>query len=200
MQFIFQDVNNNQVFDAGDAIFIVCGDSAGEPAIDYPSSRKTWSMTLVMDTTIAASKQRAPQAGDVYRISTMKPFRTGEYFEFTTTSPTLSTQQAKYDITKVAVVPNPYVGADSWEPTTTSVGRGNRFVYFIHLPSKCTIRIYTISAQLVQTLYHDSNIDNGQEPWNLISRDGMNIAYGVYVFHVDAPGIGSFISKFAIMK
>ncbi|MGA7160266.1 MAG: hypothetical protein WBZ48_04650 [Bacteroidota bacterium] len=200
VQFIFQDVNNNQVFDAGDAIFIVCGDSAGEPAIDYPSSRKAWSMTLIMDTTIAQSKQRAPQVGDVYRISTKKPFRTGEYFEFTTTSPTLSTQQAKYDITNVAVVPNPYVGADSWEPTTTAVGRGNRLVYFIHLPSKCTIRIYTISAQLVQTLYHDSNIDNGQEPWNLISRDGMNIAYGVYVFHVDAPGIGSFISKFAIMK
>jgi hypothetical protein len=57
-----------------------------------------------------------------------------------------------------------------------------------------------MSAQLVQTLYHTSNIDNGQEPWNLISRDGMAIAYGVYVFHIDAPGIGSFIGKFAIMK
>jgi hypothetical protein len=57
-----------------------------------------------------------------------------------------------------------------------------------------------MSAQLVQTLYHNSNIDNGQEPWNLISRDGMDIAYGVYVFHIDAPGIGSFIGKFAIMK
>ena len=97
-------------------------------------------------------------------------------------------------------MPNPYVGADSWEPATTSVGRGTRLVYFIHLPSKCTIHIYTMSAQLVQTLYHNSNIDNGQEPWNLVSRDGMNIAYGVYVFHIDAPGVGSFIGKFAIMK
>jgi hypothetical protein len=200
VQFIFQDVNNNQVFDDGDAIFIVYGDSAGKPAVDYPTSKKTWSMTLIKDTTIAASLQRAPQAGDVYRISTKKPFRTGEYFEFTTTSPALNVQQAKYDIKKVAVVPNPYVGADSWEPATTSAGRGNRLVYFIHLPSKCTIHIYTMSAQLVQTLYHNSNIDNGQEPWNLISRDGMDIAYGVYVFHIDAPGIGSFIGKFAIMK
>lgn len=57
-----------------------------------------------------------------------------------------------------------------------------------------------MSAQLVQTLYHNSNIDNGQEPWNLVSRDGMNIAYGVYVFHIDAPGVGSYIGKFAIMK
>ncbi len=200
VQFIFQDVNNNQVFDAGDAIFIVCGDSAGKPAIDFPSSRKTWSMTLVMDTTIAPSLQRAPQTGDVYRISTLKPFRTGEYFEFTSTSPALNIQQAKYDIKKVAVVPNPYVGAASWEPATTQVGRGPRLIYFTHLPSKCTIHIYTMSAQLVQTLYHNSNIDNGQEPWNLVSRDGMDIAYGVYVFHIDAPGVGSFIGKFAIMK
>ena len=200
VQFIFEDVNNNQVFDAGDAIFIVCGDSAGKPATDFSSSKKTWSMTLQMDTTIAASKQRGPQAGDVYRISTLKPFRTGEYFEFTTTAPALNVQQAKYDIKKVSVVPNPYVGAASWEPQTTQVGRGPRLIYFIHLPSKCTIRIYTMSAQLVQTLYHNSNIDNGQEPWNLVSRDGMDISFGVYVFHVDAPGVGSFIGKFAVMK
>ena len=200
VQFIFEDVNNNQVFDAGDAIFIVCGDSAGKPATDFSSAKKAWSMTLAMDTTIAASKQRAPQAGDVYRISTLKPFRTGEYFEFTTTAPSLNIQQAKYDIKKVSVVPNPYVGAASWEPQTTQVGRGPRLIYFIHLPSKCTIRIYTMSAQLVQTLYHNSNIDNGQEPWNLVSRDGMDIAFGVYVFHVDAPGVGSFIGKFAVMK
>jgi hypothetical protein len=200
VQFIFEDVNNNQVFDAGDAIFIVYGDSAGKPAITLSSAKVTWSMSLFIDTTIAASKQRAPQAGDVYRISTLKPFRTGEYFEFTTTSPALNVQQAKYDIRKVSVVPNPYVGAASWEPATTQVGRGPRLIYFIHLPSKCTIHIYTMSAQLVQTLYHNSNIDNGQEPWNLISRDGMDIAYGVYVFHIDAPGVGSFVGKFAIMK
>ncbi len=200
VQFMFKDVNNNQVFDDGDAIFIVCGDSARKPAIDFPSAKKTWSMTLIKDTVIAASLQRPPQEGDVYRISTKKPFRTGEYFEFTTKASTYDAPKAKFDLNRVAVVPNPYVGADSWEPSSTSVGRGERRIFFIHLPIKCTIRIYTMSAQLVQTLYHESNVDNGQEPWNIVSRDGMNIAYGVYVFHVDAPGVGSFIGKFAIMK
>jgi hypothetical protein len=75
-------------------------------------------------------------------------------------------------------------------------------VYFIHLPRKCTINIYTISGHLVQTLYHDSSIDDGQESWNLISRDGMDIAYGIYVFHVDASeiGLGTRIDRFAILK
>ncbi len=200
LQFIFRDVNNNEVFDDGDAIFIVSGDSAGKPATNFPEARKSWSITLIKDTSIAESKQRPPQEGDVYRISTKKPFRTGEYSEFTTKAPTYDGEKAKSDLDKVAVVPNPYVGAASWEPQTTTVGRGERRIYFIHLPSKCTIRIYTMSGQLVQTLYHDSNIDDGQEPWNIVSRDGMDIAYGVYVYHVEASGVGSIIGKFAIMK
>ena len=98
------------------------------------------------------------------------------------------------------MVPNPYVGAASWEPVTTSVGRGNRLVYFIHLPRKCTIRIYTISGHLVQTIEHDSSLDDGQEPWNLVSRDGMDISFGVYVFHIDAQGVGTYVDKFAVIK
>lgn len=57
-----------------------------------------------------------------------------------------------------------------------------------------------MSGHLVQTLTHNSTIDNGQEPWDLVSRDGMNIAYGVYIFHVEAPGIGTYIDKFAVLK
>ena len=104
------------------------------------------------------------------------------------------------DLAKVAVVPNPYAGAASWEPATTSVGRGERRVFFIHLPRKCSIRIYTMAGRLVQSLEHDSSVDDGQESWNLVSRDGMDIAFGVYVFHVDAPGVGTTIGKFAVLK
>jgi hypothetical protein len=52
----------------------------------------------------------------------------------------------------------------------------------------------------VQTIQHQSGIDDGQEPWNLVSRDGMDIAFGVYVYHVDAPGIGTHVSRFAVVK
>ena len=200
VQFIFQDVNGNSVFDAGDAVFIVVGDSAGQPATQFFSARKGWSLTLLQDTLIAASLQRPPQPGDVFRISTKKPFRTGEYFEFATKGRALDPTKAKQDLSRIAVVPNPYVGAASWEPLTTSVGRGERRVFFTHLPHECTIRIYTMGGRLVQTLTHSSTIDDGQEPWNLVSRDGMNIAYGVYIFHVDAPGVGTYIDKFAVLK
>jgi hypothetical protein len=70
----------------------------------------------------------------------------------------------------------------------------------MHLPSKCTINIYTLSGKLVQTIEHESTIADGQEKWDLTSKDGMDIAYGIYVFHVNAPDIGEKIGKFAVIK
>ena len=149
---------------------------------------------------IPPSRQRPPKQGDVFRIVTQKPFRTGESVQFTTTSPAVNISKAQSDLGKIAVVPNPYVGAASWEPSSSNAGRGVRRIFFIHLPRECTIRIYTMSGALVQTLEHNGTIDDGQEPWNLVSRDGMDISFGMYVYHVDAPGIGTSIDKFAVMK
>jgi hypothetical protein len=203
-QFIFRDNNNDSLFNAPprdtDAVFIVSGDSAGKRAPTVQRAKISWSMSMFQDTAIPPALQRAPRVGDVYRIVTRKPFRTGEYYEYTTVKPRLDNSLAQNQMSNIAVVPNPYVGAASWEPFTTTAGRGERRIYFIHLPRECTIRIYTMSGHIVQTLTHNATIDNGQEPWNLLSRDGTEIAYGVYIYHVDAPGVGSRIDKFAIMK
>jgi hypothetical protein len=68
------------------------------------------------------------------------------------------------------------------------------------LPAQCTIRIYTIAGALVKTLYKNTSPMDGSLPWNLVSDDGMDIAYGLYIFHVDAPGIGQHIGKFVVVK
>jgi hypothetical protein len=200
VQFIFRDENNDSLFNLNDAIFIVSGDSAGKQATSYRDWRVTWSVSLFKDTTIADIDQRPPEVGDVFHLVTKKPFRTGEYFEFITNSPRLNKDKAKTDLDEIAVVPNPYVGAASWEPITNDVGRGERRVFFTNLPAQCTIRIYTISGHLVQIIEHNTSTANGQEPWNLVSKDGMNVAYGIYIFHVDAPGIGEKIGRFALIK
>ena len=203
-QFIFRDNNLDSLFDAPpgdtDAVFIVCGDSAGKRGTTPRNTKVSWSISMFQDTSIPPSRQRPPQPGDLFRIVTRKPFRTGESYEFTTERSRVDAALARNQMANIAVVPNPYVGAASWEPFTTTAGRGEHRIYFIHLPRECTIRIYTISGHLVQTLYHNSTIDDGQEPWDLLSRDGANIAYGVYAYHVEAPGLGSRIDKFAIMK
>ncbi len=136
----------------------------------------------------------------MYKVVTTKPFRKGEFYEFTTKAQAMDLLNAKSELDNIAVVPNPYVGAASWEKFSNEVGRGERKIYFIHLPHECTIRIYTISGKLVDVIEHNSTIADGQESWDLVSRDAMDIAYGVYVFHVDAPGIGEKIGRFAIVK
>ena len=49
------------------------------------------------------------------------------------------------------------------------------------------------------TIEHRSTLDNGKAFWDIRTKDNMNIAYGLYIFHVDSNE-GSFIGKFAVIK
>lgn len=147
------------------------------------------------------SEQVPPQEGDVFSLVTKKPFRENDKISFNVSGKSFSKEKAKTDLDEIAVVPNPYIAAASWEPKSTfRSGRGERMIYFINLPPQCTIRIYTVRGYLVDTIERDKSIDVGQEPWNLLSKDGQDIAYGVYIYHVIAPGIGEKVGKFAIIK
>lgn len=197
-QFLFQDNNSDASFSPGDRIVIVTGDSLGKRA-QLGSYRAAWKLEMFVDT--LAGPLQLPADGDVFRFAVRKPFRTGESFQFKIQSQREDKQLATSRLDSIAVVPNPYVGAASWEPLNLfRAGRGERKIYFVNLPAVCTIRIYTVSGGLVNELRHEGTVDNGQEPWNLVSKDGMEISYGVYVFHVDAPGIGEKVGKFAVIK
>ncbi len=197
--FMFFDLDRDQEFGPGDRIVIAMGDSAGKPPLRGSDFKTSWSLSLSVDPEI--SDPAPPQAGDVYRIKTSKPFRQNEYYEFTVQGQKFDRDKAKNELDLIAVVPNPYRIAASWEPPNRfKSGRGERRLSFIHLPPQCTIRIYTVSGQLVDTIEHDKGIADGVATWDLVSKDGMDISYGLYIYHVDAPGIGEKIDKFAIIK
>jgi len=142
-----------------------------------------------------------PQDGDILRIQIKTPFRSGDVYRFTTKAAKEDRQLAKSELDKIAVVPNPYVVAARWEPPRLfATGRGERRVFFIHLPRVATIRIYTISGDHVKTIEHNSDLLDGAEPWDLTTKDGLDIAPGIYIYHVDAPGIGEKIGRFALIK
>jgi hypothetical protein len=91
--------------------------------------------------------------------------------------------------------------AATWEaPSTYTSGKAPQSIHFNHLPSVCTLRIYTVNGELVTTIEHNSAIINGSESWDLLTRDRLPASYGVYIWHVTAPGIGEKIGKFAIIK
>lgn len=142
-----------------------------------------------------------PANGDKYVITTTKPFKTGDKFLFSTQGVVIDNNLAKNQLGKVDVVPNPYLGAATWERRNlNSTGRGDRKIDFINLPGECTVRIYTITGQLIKTLVKSSTFSDGSLSWNLVTDDGMDAAYGVYIYHVDAPNVGEHIGKFALIK
>ena len=101
----------------------------------------------------------------------------------------------------IYVVPNPYIVANAWEPENNfQTGRGPRELHFINLPPECTISIYNVQAQLVTTLEHRSSVWNGTAIWNMQSKDLLDIAYGLYIYHIEAPGVGEKVGKFAVIK
>ena len=120
--------------------------------------------------------------------------------EFTVNSGKFTTEQTQFDMDRIAVVPNPYVGTSVFEPPNIyKSGRGERRIWFIHLPAECTIRIYNIRGYLIETLRHNGASDDGEEIWDLTSKDGMNVAYGLYIYHIESP-LGEKVGEFALIK
>lgn len=148
------------------------------------------------------SVQTLPTDGDVLMLYTNRPYTTDDVIALQTKAGFIDNRLASSRLDNIYVVPNPYVGANVLEPANKLPGqnRGERRIYFENLPMQCTIRIYTLNGELVTTLQHDSGMDNGREYWNLLNKDGFSVAYGVYLAHIDAPGIGEKLVKFALIK
>lgn len=156
-------------------------------------------LTPPTDTNITAVP---PGNGDILYLRIKRPLSSKDTYTFSLNPGSVSNDLAKSKLDKIIIVPNPYVGYNELEPTSKLPGktRGERRIYFDNLPMKCTIRIYTLSGDWVNTIEHESSAENGREFWNLLNRDGFSIAYGIYFAHIDAPGIGERLMKFAIIK
>jgi hypothetical protein len=145
----------------------------------------------------------SPPAGAVYRIATDKPFSTRDRFTFGVRGSAVDEDAAQAQIDRVAAVPNPYVGAASWEAPLglgQLTGRGERRIDFIHLPRGATVRLYTARGEFVRELTHDGSLDDGSVSWDLKTREGLDVAYGVYFYHVRTSDGLSKTGKLAIIK
>ncbi|HEX7070960.1 MAG TPA: hypothetical protein VF190_09150, partial [Rhodothermales bacterium] len=202
---VLEDIDSlrNGAYDHGETIALVMGETPDtEPEFTGGRWRGSWVIRLIPpDPDIEPGVPVIPPApGTVLRFRTEKPFQTGDVVRFTLQPEAHDSRLAKTELDSIFVVPNPYVASSTFEPPNTyRAGRGERRIVFMNLPPVCTIRIYTISGQLVQTLRHDAPFDDGQEMWDLVTKDGMNAAYGVYIYHVESD-FGDFIGRFAIIK
>jgi hypothetical protein len=87
-------------------------------------------------------------------------------------------------------------------------------VKITNLPNKCTITIYSIDGTLIRKFSRDlganvtsygtsidvQNTDNSLD-WDLKNTKNIPISSGMYLIHIDAPGIGEKTLKwFGVMR
>lgn len=189
-----EKAKNDSAWTRGDEIIFFLPGAAG-----VGTDTLTWGFTAAR---VTATDSVQPKPGDAYLMYTTRPFSKADVFTLQTKAGFVSNEDAANKLDNIYVVPNPYVGANEIEPANKLSGqnRGERRIYFENLPMKCTIRIFTLSGELVTSIEHESGMDNGREFWNLLNHDGFSVAYGVYIAHIDAPGVGEKLIKFALIK
>ncbi len=104
-----------------------------------------------------------------------------------------SNDLADANLSAVTVVPNPFVAANE-----ITRGRGLQRILFTNLPPQATIRIYTISGNLIRVLEHGDN--SGTEPWDVRTRFDLLVASGNYYYHVTTPDGRTHLGRFAVIN
>ena len=121
----------------------------------------------------------------------------------------------------VTVFPNPYRVEARWDQGQLV---RDHYLWFANLPPQCTIRIYTLSGDLVfSTEFNGANYhgqgtrgvynpqrDIGVAPptlsgasyaWDMVSRQGQAVATGLYIYSVEDHATGKrTVGKFLIVK
>jgi hypothetical protein len=125
------------------------------------------------------------------------------------------TPQAAYDAAENGghpyVVPNPYRGGTAWDLTPNATDPSGTHVDFFNLPAGWRrIRIFTLAGDLVQEIapqdlrsdgrQQQEDAADAQASWDLISRNGQDVASGIYLFAVESEGGGMQQGKFVVIR
>jgi hypothetical protein len=110
-----------------------------------------------------------------------------------------------FDRNEIYVVPNPVSNQnmEPWRLGPTNSDPSGLKCEFRNLPKcRCTVRIFTVAGDLVDVLDFDGRDGGGTLKWDLISRNGQDVASGIYLFSVEpADGrYGRTIGKFVVIR
>jgi hypothetical protein len=106
-------------------------------------------------------------------------------YSFSTTGQAVLVQQPEVAETAcdlIDVVPNPYYAFSGYETS-----RLDNRVKFINLPQTCTISIYNVSGTLIRKYRKDNSLT--YLDWDLKNHVNVPISGGVYICHIDVPGV-----------
>ena len=109
----------------------------------------------------------------------------------------------------INVVPNPYYGFSDYED-----GANQTDVKITNLPARSTVTIYSLDGKFIRQYDRDeepTDLRGDNRPfgirqtspalnWDMNNYRGIPVASGVYLIHVEAPGLGERTLKFFGIK
>ncbi len=200
---VVYDKNGNGNYDyKNDLVFV------GAPTDDGTS----WG-TLAMEIDLSG-RSSLPAEGDSYFVTFNRGFTEQDRIKFSVKESDLfDADKVKEDMKDIKVVPNPYISTNRAEPSVMNRNfNQRRRIQFTNIPAQCTIKIFTLSGILVDKIkvdHRSANSDeiysdserNGNAVWDVLTREGLEVAAGYYLYHVKSEKTGDVkIGKFAIIK
>ena len=97
----------------------------------------------------------------------------------------------------VGVRPNPYKKAALHDNKANVY---DHKLLFYNLPPACKITITDVAGQIIDVInFSSSDANKGSIFWDMFSKDGIEVASGVYVYVVESPS-GSKVGYFSILR
>ncbi|HXR79730.1 MAG TPA: hypothetical protein VN763_02380, partial [Saprospiraceae bacterium] len=122
------------------------------------------------------------------------------------TAQPLTEEQIPEALAEINVVPNPYLAYAEYETSSF-----DNVVKITNLPAHCTVTIYSLDGRFIRQ-YNRNEVGKPNSPpranppvavnqivpdleWNLKNSAGIPVASGIYLIHVEAPGLGERVIK-----
>ena len=193
MDMVVDDLNKNGQYDRYEDRIIVGG----------VSKDKKWGGTVFVIDFSLSSDATYPRSDDVFRVKFMRPFWKTDHLKFTINSyDELNTDSLKHKMKEIRVVPNPYVATNVMEPAVSNQFLNQRRrLLFTNIPAQATIKIFTVSGILVDEIAVNNLPQDASVHWDMLTREGLEIAAGMYLYHVESLVTGDKkLGKFAVIK
>ena len=129
------------------------------------------------------------------------PYTEEDVYQFQTSEGGGLTENEERDLfNTVNVYPNPLYGFNVATSYTNSPS-DEPFVTFSNLPEEITVRIYSLSGQLLRTLTQalKSSPTSPFLRWDLENESGLRVASGLYLAIISSPIYGEKVLKFTII-
>ncbi|MDZ7302868.1 MAG: hypothetical protein ONB44_12130 [candidate division KSB1 bacterium] len=122
------------------------------------------------------------------------PLESSKFYTMTN-KPAYLRRPASTDLATIRVVPNPFnIRARSLQFGVEAPDR----IAFFGLPPVCTIKIYTESGTLIETIEHTDG--SGDELWDSLTESRQIVVSGLYIAYFETPDGRSTFRKFIIIR